>query len=373
MRKPYNVPAPPRPQADLPRRTSRLGRQGSKFSDYKNIHSLSFFTLYVLLFTVILSCSPKKESTYRKTMILMDTLVTINVVADSADRADKGMDKAFAVIGKLDGMLSFFSESSELSLVNKNAGISPVTVSPETLEVIDKALSTSEKTGGAFDATIGPESSLWDFYAKKKPDDKTIRERLGLVNYRHVVIDRDKSTVYLEKKGMRIDLGAIAKGYAADKAVEELKKQGIISGLVSVAGDIKAFGLKPDGKPWRVGVRNPRQKGADDEIMATIELKDMAISTSGDYERYFFLDDKRYHHILDPKTGYPAHGCQSVTVIAQNGVDTDSFSTGIFVLGPEKGMQLLKEMGFLGMIIDRDGKIQSTPGFRENVGVKGNH
>ncbi|MCL5022401.1 MAG: FAD:protein FMN transferase [Nitrospirae bacterium] len=302
----------------------------------------------------------------------MDTVVTITVVSDSEEKAAKAIDKAFGEIGRLDLLLNFFSDKSELAMINRSAGAPPVRVSPETLEVIGKALCASEKTGGAFDATIGAESSLWDFFQKKKPDDETIRQRRGLVNYRWITLAKGESAAGLEKKGMLMDLGAIAKGYAADKAVEELKKNGVRAGLVAVAGDIRAFGLKPDGKPWKVGIRNPRQQGKDDEILATIALKDMAISTSGDYERYFLLDGKRYHHILDPKTGYPAEGCRSVTVMAPDAASTDSFSTAAFVLGPQKGIEVLERMGFEGIIVDNSGKVRLTPGLKDRIEFKRN-
>ena len=326
-----------------------------------------------LLIVSLFSCSLKKEQTYQKTMILMDTLVTINVVSGSSDKADKAMDRAFDEIGKLDKLLNFFSASSELSIINRSAGTSAVKVSPETLEVIEDAIFVSEKTGGAFDPAIGPEISLWDFHTRKMPDDGTVRKRLPLVNYKLITVDKDKSTVYLEKKGMLMDLGAIAKGYAADKAVEELKRQGIRSGLVSCAGDIRAFGLKPDGKPWRIGIKNPRPANKDDEIMAAVELSDMAISTSGDYERFFISSGTRYHHILDPKTGYSARGCRSVTVIAKRGFQTDAFSTGVFVLGPKKGMEVLRQMGFEGVIVDKDGNIETTPGLKGKIEFKRNN
>lgn len=329
--------------------------------------------VYCLLPAFLLSCSSRKEEIFRKTTILMDTLITINAVAGSEEKAEKAIGKAFDEIAVLDSELNFFSDKSELSMINRNAGISAVRVSPETLEVIEKALSAAEKTGGAFDPTIGIESALWDFNARKKPDDSTIKEKLSLVNYKWVVIDKDKSTVYLRKKGMLLDLGAIAKGYAADKAAEELKKQGIRAGLVSVAGEIKAFGVKPDGKNWRVGIRNPRQKGKEDEIIGTLELKDMAISTSGDYERYFIIDGRRYHHILNPRTGYSASECRSVSIMTKEGVDTDAFSTGVFVLGPEKGMQTLAKMGFEGLIVDKDGKIHITPGLKDRIELKRNN
>lgn len=302
----------------------------------------------------------------------MDTLVTINVVFPSQDSAEKAIDAALSEIEKLERLSNFFSPESEISLLNKNAGISEVKVSPEIVDILDKALFTSGNTKGAFDVTIGPLITLYDFYKKIKPDERAIKKNLPLVNYRDLIINRDNSTVFLRKKGMLIDLGGIAKGYAADRAVEVLKKHGINAGLVSVAGDIKTFGRKPDGKPWKVGIRNPRPRGSDDDIMVTIELTDMAISTSGDYERSFISDGKRYHHLLDPKTGYPAGGCQSVSVITEEGAFTDSFSTGVFILGPEKGIKVLEEMGFDGIIVDSQGKIHTTPNIRGKIEFKRN-
>ncbi|MBU4321231.1 MAG: FAD:protein FMN transferase [Thermodesulfovibrionales bacterium] len=313
----------------------------------------------------------------------MDTLITISVVSGSGDKAEKAIDKAFGEIEKLDRLLNFFSDSSEVSEINRNAGLKAVAVSPETFAVLEKAVYASGKTDGAFDVTIGSVTTMWDFHKRTKPEDKKIKERLPLVNYKNIILNKKSSSVYLKKKGMLIDLGGIAKGYAADKAVEALKREGIKSGLVSIAGDIKAFGLKPDSKPWKIGIRNPRaippnpplvkggEGGFSDEIMATIEMTDMAISTSGDYERYFIVDKKRYHHILNPKTGYPAEGCRSVSIIAKDGAVTDPFSTGIFILGAEKGIKLLEEMGIDGIIVDKNGKIHTTPNLRGKLEIIG--
>jgi thiamine biosynthesis lipoprotein len=333
----------------------------------RNIASCTVLGLSWLMGIFLLSCSHPEETTYRKNMVLMDTLVTITVVADSAERAEKAMERAFGEIGKLDTLLNFFSENSELSMINRNAGLAGVRVSPETMEVLERAIETSEKTGGAFDVTIGPEISQWNFPLKTKPEDDSIKRHLGLVNYRLIQLDKARSTVRLKEKGMLMDLGGIVKGYAADKAVEELKKNGIRSALVSVAGDIKAFGRKPDGKGWKVGIMNPRSTEKSTEIMAIVELNDEAISTAGDYQRYFILEGRRFHHILDPKTGYPAHECRSVSVIARNGVYSDPFSTGIFVMGPEKGIELLMRMGFEGLIVDKDGAIHTTPGLKGKI------
>lgn len=327
------------------------------------------FTVHYSLFTLY-GCASQKENVYRKSKILMDTLVTITVVSSSKDSAEKAIDTAFSEIEKLEKLFNFFSPESELSLINKNAGISEVKVSQDTLDILDKTLYVSEKTEGAFDATIGAVITLYDFYKKVKPEDSSIKKKLSFVNYRYLMIDRNKSTAFLKKRGMHIDLGGISKGYAADKAVETLKRNRIHSGLVSVAGDIKAFGLKPDGRPWKIGIRNPRAKGQEDDIMATIELTDTAISTSGDYERSFINDGKRYHHLLNPRTGYPAEGCQSVSIITKECAFTDAFATGIFILGPEKGIKTLEKMGFDGVIVDSQGKVHTTPHIRGKVEFK---
>jgi len=331
----------------------------------------SYHLLIILLLTTLLcSCTTQRESIYRKSKILMNTLVTITVVSTSEDTAEKAMDKAFSRIEKIEKLSDFYSPDSEIALINGKSGISEVRVSPDILELLGKARSVSDNTEGSFDITIGLVISLYDFHKKIKPEDREIRRNLHFVNYRDLSIDRAKSTVFLREKGMLIDTGGITKGYAADKAAEILKQQGIHAGLVAVAGDIKAFGLKPDGKPWKIGIRNPAAGRTEDDIIATVELTDMAISTSGDYERFFFLNGKKYHHLIDPKTGYPATACRSVSVIAKDGIFTDSFATGVFVLGPEKGLKVLEKMGFEGIIIDSRGKTHLTPGVRGKVEFK---
>jgi len=307
---------------------------------------------------------------FKKSRILMDTQVTVTVVSGSRDSAEKAIDAAFSEIEKIESLTNFYAKGSEISLINKNAGISATKVSPEVLELLGKALSVSEMTDGAFDITIGAVSGLYDFHKKIRPEENILFKNISLVNYRDVSVDRLTSTIFLKKKGMIIDAGGIAKGYAADKAVGVLKKQGITSGLVAIAGDIKAFGRKPDGKPWQIGIRNPRGMDQDDDIMATLPLSDMAISTSGDYERFFLVSGVRYHHLLDPNTGFPASGCRSVTVIVNAAAFADSFATAVFVLGPERGVKVLDAAGFEGLIVDSEGKMHFTAGMREKVAIK---
>lgn len=333
----------------------------------------TYLLLVLLLCLMLSSCSPDRLSSYQKNKALLDTYVTITVVADSQEAADKAIENAFDVIEKFGNLVNFFSDKSELSAINRNAGIREVRVSPETLATIERAVFVSEKSGGAFDPTIGPEIKLWDFIKKIRPTDDEIKKNLPLVNYKNIIIDRGRSTVFLKKQDMLLDLGGIAKGYAADLAVQSLKQKGITSGLVAVAGDIKAFGLKPDKKPWVVGIKNPRQKSIDDEIIAKLSLSNKGISTSGDYERYFFIDGQRFHHLLVPATGQPAYSCQSVSVITDEGAINDAFSTALFILGPEKGLALAKEMGMDAMIIDNQGTIHTTSGLQGKLIIERNH
>jgi len=329
--------------------------------------------IILIVLTAAFSCSFGEETVFKKTMPLMDTIVSITVVADSKDMAEKAIEKTFAEITRFGDLINFYSDTSELAGINRNAGIHSVKVSPETLDVIEKAVFAAEKSGGAFDPTIGPIIKLWDFLNKKKPTEAEILQALPLVKYKDILIDRADATIFLKRKGMMIDLGGIAKGYAADLAVESLKKEGILSGLVSIAGDIRTFGMKPDKSPWTIGIKNPRQTAEKDEIIAKIRLTDKAISTAGDYERFFLLEGKRYHHLLDPKSGYPAELCRSVSVIADKGVITDGFDNAVFILGPEKGMKLVKEMGMDAIIIDSSGTIHMTDAIKEKITLEKGH
>ncbi len=339
----------------------------AKGIEYKFRNLFLLFALCSLLFALTFSCSPGKDKLYKEIRTSMYTVVEITVSSDSEEKAKTAVDRAFNELDRLAKLLNFYSEESEVSMINRHAGDKPVKVSSETLEIIEKALYVSENTEGAFDITVGPVVRLWDFKNKVIPDEKTIKEKLKIVGYKNIIVDRQKSTVFLKKRGMQMDLGGIIKGYAADKAVEVLKKNGIKSGIVAVAGDIKVFGKRPDGGLWNVGIQNPRQKSDKDEIIAAIGLSGMAISTSGDYQKFFIKDGKRYHHLLNPKTGYPVYDCQSVTVITKDAVFTDAFATGIFILGPEKGLDVMKKLGFDGVIVDKDGKIHATEGIKNRI------
>lgn len=313
------------------------------------------------------SCIDDRQTLYKKSRAMLDTYVSITVVPDSEVNSHDAVEQAFAAIEAFGNRINFYSDSSELAMINRNAGTTGVSVSADTLDVIDKALFVANASGGAFDPTIGPLIQLWNFHESVKPRPEDVKIRLPLVNYRNVSIDRDRNMIMLKEKKMLLDLGGIAKGYATDIAVDVLKKNGISSGLVAIAGDIRVFGSKPGGKPWNIGIKNPRQKNRSHEIIARLQLTDKAISTSGDYERFFIQDGVRYHHLLNPETGFPGLASRSVSIIADQGVLADAFSTAIFVLGPEKGLDLVKTMNMEAVIIDNNGIIYTSEGLKDKV------
>lgn len=322
--------------------------------------------LVVLIMLLLAACGKQQERLLKVTRTSLHTITSMTVVTSNEQQAQQAIDAAYRELERLGQMLNFYADDSELASINKNAGIRPVKVSPETFDVIQKAVFASENTEGAFDATVGPLVKLWDFKKGVIPDKDDIEELLDQVGYKNIVLDASAQTVYLKEEGAQIDLGGILKGYAADKASLVLQKNGLSSGIVTVGGEVRAFGNKPDGAPWIVGIQNPRQKGPNDEVIATIALSNRSISTSGDYIKFFEKDGVRYHHILNPKTGYPAEQCGSVTVIANDGITADGFSK-IFVLGPEKGLKIAKKVGFDAIFIDCNGKISMSEGLQDRI------
>ncbi len=305
----------------------------------------------------------ERTVTVQKTEPIMGTDVTVTVVAPSEKAGESAIDAAMDEIKRLDSMMSLYKDESEITRVNLAAGEHSVTVSPEMIEMLEYAGRVSDLSGGVFDVTIGPLVVLWQMRLKEGtvPTDKEIKTVLSRVGYRDILIDRKGSTIFLTKKDMIMDFGGCAKGYAADRAAGVLKKRGIENALVSVAGDIRAMGKREDGKPWRIGIQHPREA---DKTLAVLELSDRSISTSGDYERFKIVRNKRYHHILDPRTGKPSQGTVSVTVVGDKGAIVDPLTTALFILGPEQGMKIVKELGYEAIFEDDKGNVVSTEGIR---------
>jgi thiamine biosynthesis lipoprotein len=330
-------------------------------------------TLAILacLSVAVLSCgkggSPSTSLvTVKRAQMHMGTLVSITAVGRTEVETNAAIAAGFQEVKRLEQLLSTWIPNSELSRVNTAAGRSAVQVSPETLAVVRKSLEIAEMTEGAFNVAIGPAVDAWNISAEPRlPTTEELAALKPLVDLQYVHTDLWERTIHLEKQGMRIDVGGIGKGYAADQSVVVMKKAGALAGVVALSGDIKTFGLLPGGASFSVGIRHPRKEGA---ILAEIKLQNEAISTAGDYERFFEKDGVRYHHILDPRTLQPARGCQSVSVIAKEGIWADGLDTGIFVLGPERGMELVEQLeGVEAIIVDDAGRLLLSSGLRDRV------
>lgn len=319
--------------------------------------------LFFIITILILSCTNNSDRLFKESRLAMYTITSITVTTNDERIAKEAINDVFEELKRLESLLNYYSKDSEISLINNNAGIRPVRVSKDTLEVIEKSLQASYISDGGFDITLGPVISLWDFKSKIVPTHKKIKDALSYVDYKKIIIDKGNQTVYLSKKGMEINLGGIIKGFSADKAVQILKARGIKGGIVSIGGDIKTFGLRPDLSKWNVGIQNPRPSGKADELLGTVSLTDKCISTSGDYEKYFMLNSKRYHHIINPKTGMPSEDISSITIIADEGAYCDALATGLFVLGSSMAINKMKEIGIGGMIVTDNGEMLMTPWF----------
>ena len=314
---------------------------------------------FILLFFLPPPLLAQDAPFFRQSRILMGTSVEITVSQVAREKAEKAMEAAFQEVERINRLMSHYRQDSEVSQISRHAGEKAIRVSPETLEVIERALYFSRLSGGAFDITIGPVFWLWNFREGKIPDGEKLRGNLKKVDYRRIRVDRSRSNVYLNDPRMELDLGAIAKGYAVDRAGEVLRKRGVENFLVNAGGDLRVGGRKEKEIPWTIGIQHPRLPS---DFIAKIQSKNAGIATSGDYEKYFLKDGERYHHILVPSTGLPARECQSVTILAPTAMDADALATTIFVLGPKKGFALIEEMPNVhALIVDRRGSVLLSP------------
>jgi thiamine biosynthesis lipoprotein len=296
---------------------------------------------------------------------LMGTIADITAVAPSEAIAQEAITAGFHEIRRLEQLLSTWIETSELSRINAAAGRVPVAVSSETFELLARAVEIGALTGGAFDITVGPAVRLWKVTeADRIPTMMELSIAAQYVDYRLLRLDREQRTAFLEKLGMQIDVGGIGKGYAAEHAAAVMREAGAVGGLIGIAGDFRIFGRRADGTAWPVGIQHPRRS---ESILATLESNDEAISTSGDYERFFFKDGIRYHHILDPRTLSPARLCQSVTIVAPDATTADGLATGVFVMGPEKGLALVERLGIAAVIVDSQGRVTISSRLRNRI------
>lgn len=323
--------------------------------------------IVVILMLLLLSTGNREESgLFRRTRLLMGTVVEISVPGEG-DRArmEAAVDEAFGEMARLENLLGRRQKGSDVWKLNHNPGVD-IPVSAETLDAVSEGLRISDISRGAFDITLGRLMELWNFEDGREapPSPEAVEKALKSSGSGNVKIDVSGGTIRL-LSGIHLDLGGIAKGYIIDRAAELLVGRGVKNFIVNAGGDMVITGRKGK-KPWRIGLQHPRREG---EVVAHVDIdEDVAIVTSGDYERYFIHDGRRYHHILNPSTGYPAEGLMSVTITAGDAKTADAICTAVFVLGVEEGMELIDSLdGIEGMIVDRDGEKYLSAGLKGKV------
>jgi FAD:protein FMN transferase len=294
----------------------------------------------------------------------------VRLTAWTADEPNAlaSFEHVFEDFDYLDRLLSVWHPESKVSLINAAAGRDPVVVPGEVIELLRTARQVSEWTDGKFDITFGALSGLWKFdhdQDDRIPRPRDLNAQLPLIDYRSVDIDATAGTVFLRRAGMRMHLGGIGKGFAVDRAAAILRAHGINDFMIQAGGDLYASGRRGD-RAWRGGIRDPR--GAPDRIFAALELHDETFSTSGDYERFFMKDGRRYHHILDPDSGQPATGSRSVTIVATRATLADALSTGVFIMGPDEGMRLIERLPDVeGVIVSDTNAVLVSTGLRARL------
>jgi len=312
-----------------------------------------------LAIALLLAAAPARAEWFFREEAIMGTRVAVELWSEDAALATRAMEAVIAEMRRTDALMSTYRPESQLSAVNAHAFERPVTVDPEIIEVVARSFDFSRMSGGAFDVTYASVGYLYDYRAHQRPSGEQVAAALPTIDYRQVQVDRERNTIRFLRPGMRIDLGGIAKGYAVDRSIEMLRELGIEHAMVNAGGDTRLLGDRR-GKPWIVGVRDPRNEG---RMVTRLPLENEAISTSGDYERYFEEDGVRYHHILVPGTGDVARAVRSATVIGPDATLTDGLSTTVFVLGVERGMELVSRLpGVEAVIVDKDGRIFYSDG-----------
>lgn len=296
----------------------------------------------------------------------MGSRFDITIVAKDEVTADSYIDMAIEEITRIEALISSWIPSSQTSYINLNAGIKPVKVDQELIDLIERCITVSKITDGAFDITYASIDKVWryDGSMTQIPSKEAIQNSVAKIGYENIVLDKKSQTVFLKQKGMRIGFGAIGKGFAADKARSLLKSQGVSSGIINASGDLTTWGKQPDGTDWMVGITNPLNK---DKIFSWFPVVNAAVATSGNYEKYVTFKGVKYSHIIDPRTGYPSTGILSVTIFAPSAELCDALATSVFITGTETGLNTINQIkGVECIIIDDKNKIHTSKNIELN-------
>jgi thiamine biosynthesis lipoprotein len=294
------------------------------------------------------------RSVWKKAMKLMGNRFEISVVSEDRGWADMRIDAAVEEIRRIERLLTTYNDASETSLINANAGLQPVRVSEETFSLIARSLRLSRLTQGAFDISYGSvDKKLWNFDTTMTslPDPATARKMVRLIDWRNIILDKEAGTVFLKEAGMRIGFGGIGKGYAAEMAKSLLKTMGVDSGIVNASGDLAVWGRQPNGRPWTIGIVHPDSAG---QPFSYLELGEMAIATSGNYEKFVMVGGKKYSHTIDPRTGLPVSGIKSVTIICPNAELADAMATPVMIMGIGPALDMINQMKDIECILIDD-------------------
>lgn len=327
----------------------------------KSLIIVSFFTFLLLGF----SCH--SQVLRKRTTMLMGGRFDINIVAQDSLSAEQNIDVIIAEIARIEHLISDWKPTSQVSEVNQNAGIRPVKVDKEVFELTKRALHFSEITNGAFDISFAAMDRIWKFDGSmtEMPTPEAIKKSVEKVGYKNIILDSINSTIFLKLKGMKIGFGALGEGYATHKCQQMMLAKGIQSGIVNATGDMSVWGIQPDGKPWNIGITNPFDPS---QILATISLKQGAVTTSGSYEKFVVFNGKRYSHIINPTTGYPATGLCSVSVFGPNAETANGFSTSAMVLGKKEAVKLLDQYpDYYFILITDTGKMIKSKNFPKHL------
>jgi thiamine biosynthesis lipoprotein len=312
--------------------------------------------------------APKAARLVERAGMSMGSELRLTAWTGDEAKAVAAFDAVFAEFDRLDGLMSVWRPGSDIVRLNAAAGDHAVMVSPEVREVLQTAHQVSEWTGGKFDVTFGALSGLWKFdhdQDNQIPDRREVEKRLPLIDYRNLEVDTEAGTAFLTRKGMSAHLGGIGKGYAVDRGVAILRGAGLRDFMIQAGGDLYVAGKRGD-RPWRLGIRDPR--GPADRSFAALDLADGTFSTSGDYERFFIKDGRRYHHIIDPDRGEPSQGTRSVTIVTSRAIIADGLSTGVFLVGPEAGMALIERLPDVeGVIVTAKNEVLVSSGLKASL------